>query len=310
MCVYDKRLANKRYQPNKSNGGVAPIPKYDVLKGVTAKCGKCIDCRKARGQEWAIRLREELKSHGWKAQFVTLTFSDHAIEHLVGVTGTEEANTVVKHAVRRFLERHRRNRRRPLRHWFATELGQKSTERMHLHGILFGTDMTEEELSELWKYGRVDIGYKCDETTINYIVKYITKVDPVHKEFSSMILTSPGMGKAYLMDEENRRRHAYKEEKTDRDYILPDGRRVAMPEYYRRRMWTDEEREEMTVYDKAKGKAWVGGIEYNVRTYEETMTFERARDARRVWIESIGFPPPKRGISRTYRMVNRHRKKE
>ena len=52
------------------------------------------------------------------------------------------------------------------------------------------------------------------EKTINYIIKYVTKVDEDHKNYKSIILTSKGIGSNYI------RTHAatqnrYKEENTN-----------------------------------------------------------------------------------------------
>ena len=69
MCLYTKYITNKKYQPNKKNNFRAPVCKDRRLLLVPAKCGRCIECRKARKREWVIRLNEEIKNNPEKATF-------------------------------------------------------------------------------------------------------------------------------------------------------------------------------------------------------------------------------------------------
>ena len=75
-----------------------------------------------------------------------------------------------------------------------TELGHENTERIHLHGILFTKEDTQT-IADIWKYGNIWIGDYCNAKTINYIIKYVTKVDEQHKGYEPKILTSAGIGK-------------------------------------------------------------------------------------------------------------------
>ena len=77
MCIYGSVMPNKKYTATKKNGGIVPVPVDRRVMGVTIKCGKCIECRKAKSREWTVRLQEELR-HNNKAEFVTLSFSDEA----------------------------------------------------------------------------------------------------------------------------------------------------------------------------------------------------------------------------------------
>ena len=58
-------------------------------------------------------------------------------------------NKIATLAVRRFLERWRKKYKKSVRHWLVTELGQKNTEHLHLHGIIW-TDKGEE-INKIWK---------------------------------------------------------------------------------------------------------------------------------------------------------------
>lgn len=302
MCVYSRKGENKRYLPNKKNGGKPEIPKYERLKGIEYKCGYCIDCRRERANSWRIRLREEIKDYK-KSIFVTLTFTEEALDELEQVAETNECKKVATIAMRRFLERVRKATGKSLKHWFITELGQNGTERLHMHGIIF-TDktITEKELAKWWAYGRIDIGRECSERTINYITKYITKLDPKHKGYLSVILTSPGIGKNYI--EKHRATHVFRDEKTITTYRHPTGAMVSLPCYYKRKLWSDEEREELRMYAELKQVKWLNKTGYKVTNYEEFMTFEIAKTAYKEELERLGFPTPKECKDRIYRTRN------
>ena len=96
----------------------------------------------------------------------------------------------------RSYERTKKEFEKSVKHFLITELGHNGTERIHLHGILFTNEKTET-IQEIWKYGIIWIGQYTNEKTINYIMKYITKVDEDQKGFKAVILTSAGIGKQY-----------------------------------------------------------------------------------------------------------------
>ena len=114
-------------------------------------------------------------------------------------------------AIRRFLERWRKEYKKSVRHWLVTELGHNNTERIHLHGFIF-TDMKNEDISRIWKYGYITVGKRrydngketnngsigyVNEKSVNYITKYINKIDADHKGYKPVILTSKGIGSGY-----------------------------------------------------------------------------------------------------------------
>ena len=52
------------------------------MKWVSAGCGKCIECVKAKARQWQIRIAEELKTQELPAWFVTLTYSEESLQDL------------------------------------------------------------------------------------------------------------------------------------------------------------------------------------------------------------------------------------
>lgn len=272
MCLYPRLMQNKKYISNKKNGGNIPAVSDKRVLLVPIGCNNCIECKKQKARNWIVRLNEELKTQ--KGKFVTLTFSDESLNELgknIKLDGYELENQIVKIAIRRFLERWRKKHKKSIKHWFSTELGQNNSERIHIHGILF-TNYDKEEIAKYWKYGRVDIkdetnGGFVNERTINYIVKYITKIDVKHKEYKPIILCSPGLGKNYL-NSYNATLNKYNKE-TNENYKLKDGRNINLPIYYRNHIYTEEEREKLWLEKLDKGERYIMGEKVKAENEEE-----------------------------------------
>lgn len=259
MCLFEREMPNKKYIKNKKNGGIIP-PFFDERQ-LTVKigCGNCIECRKKKGREWQVRLMEEIK-HSKNGHFVTLTFSNESIKKLLemkanknyksleGLSGYDIDNGIAKRATRLFLERWRKKYGKSLRHWFVTELGHAGTENIHMHGIVWTDNI--HELKDIWGYGFVWDGYNTlgkrinyvNEKTVNYLIKYISKLDKKHEYYKSRILCSPGIGKDYV---DNNNRNKFNGKNTDLSYITRTGHKLNLPPYYKRKLYTDEERERL-----------------------------------------------------------------
>lgn len=204
--------------------------------------------QKANG--WRVRLSEEIKTTK-NGRFVTLTFNDGSIlqiaKEIKDAEGYQLDNAIATYAVRHFLERHRKKYKKSIRHFLVTELGHEGTENIHLHGILF-TNITYEELNRLWKYGYVWDSAKnngfVNQSTVNYITKYITKMDEQHKLYTPKILTSSGIGAGYLnsMEAQKHRNNKGTEQPT---YRTATGHKMALPTYYKNKLYTEKEKEEI-----------------------------------------------------------------
>ena len=55
----------------------------------------------------------------------------------------------------------------------VTELGGTRYEHIHVHGIMTITEEQERDLAEIWSYGYVFIGDRCNGNTAGYITKFI-----------------------------------------------------------------------------------------------------------------------------------------
>lgn len=229
------------------------------MRYVPVACGNCMECRQAKAREWQVRLHEEIKQHNI-AKFITLSFSPEALKELTEKYNIKESNAVAGKAVRLFLERYRKQNKVSLRHWLITELGQNNSERIHLHGIIFGKEFDEKELESYWKYGNTWVGDYCNQRTINYIIKYVHKIDTKHKNFRPQIFCSAGLGSNYI-NISAIEKHIYKEKQTREFYTLPNGAKVNLPIYYRNKLFTEEQREKLWIEKIEKDTRYINGIE-------------------------------------------------
>lgn len=48
MCLYPKRILNRRFMPNRKNGYNPPICTDERLRYINVECGKCYECKKKK----------------------------------------------------------------------------------------------------------------------------------------------------------------------------------------------------------------------------------------------------------------------
>ena len=204
---------------------------------------------------------------------MTLTFSNESLIDLMKRYKVTESNAVATIAVRLFTENWRKKYKKTIRHWLCTELGHEGTERIHLHGILF-TDKTKEEIMNKWIYGIVHFGDYVNERSINYIIKYITKIDRAHKNFIPKVLCSNGIGKRYI-ENGNINNNIFKGHETNEAYRLPDGHLSSLPIYYRNRIYNENTRERLWINKLDKGERWLNGKKYNINNENEEKRYLR-----------------------------------
>lgn len=273
-------MQNKKYTATKKNGGVIPLCRDERQRYIWIPCGQCYVCKKKKAREWRMRITEDIKVNN-NCKIVTLTFNTESLKKLAilakGYTGYNLDNEICRIAVKRFRERWRKQYGRSPRHWLITELGHGRTEHVHMHGIIWEDkryhlkDTLLNEVERIWQYGYIGKG-KIDwntgrlinyvnATTANYFTKYVNKTDEQHKEYRQIILTSSGIGKSFLESEEAKD-NRYRGSKTNQLYNIKEGGVLPMPEYFRRKMYSDEERENMTSEYLDKGIIYIAGREY------------------------------------------------
>lgn len=281
MCLYITIGRNAKYQKNKKNRGKIPPVLDDRALAVPRPCGRCKQCREEAAREWRIRLLEDIKVNT-NGKMVTLTLSNQSYtelyneipsekinprkqDQIIKIDGYLRDNEIAKLAVKRFRERWRREFGKSIRHWLVTELGHNGTENIHLHGIVW-TNRSFKTIRRIWKYGYIWPRPGAEEKanyvsarTVNYSVKYIHKMDLMHKTYKSIVLSSAGMGKNYL-DSPNRKRNIYNGKDTDMTYVSAEGYKMAMPKYYKRKLYNDSLRENLWMHTLDKDHVFINGI--------------------------------------------------
>ena len=258
MCLYPTFIKNPKYKPNKKNNGKPPVCRDRRLLYIPTKCGCCIECRKEKQREWRVRLEEELRtSFGY---FTTLTISPEKIKEIESTTNLkweENPNEIATKAIRLFLERVRKDIGKSIKHWCVTELGEKN-DRIHVHGIFFG-QKSAELIRKHWKYGFVFIGGYCNSKSVNYMTKYMLKVDAKHPEFKQIVLASKGIGSGYM----DRLDYLWQKQNYKNinvaTYTFRNGTKMAMPKYYKDKIFTEKEREKMWINNLNRGVLWIYG---------------------------------------------------
>jgi hypothetical protein len=293
---------------NKKNGGIIP-PINDIRTAmVPIGCGKCMECRKQKAREWSVRLQEEIKNEKLQSTFVTLTFNDESLEQLrrnkeEGEAGKEfqqldpyeQDNEIATLAVRRFLERWRKENKTSIKHWLVTELGTTSTERIHLHGIIWSRD--KEKINKHWKYGHTWIGEYVNNQTINYIVKYVNKTDQKHKEYKSKILCSAGIGRKYI-ERPDAKINKYNGNKTNETYTTREGIKLSLPIYYRNNLYNEEEKEKLWLIKLDKEERYVLGQKIKISGVEGEKQYYAALQNAQQKNKRLGYGDDKINLSR------------
>lgn len=303
MCIYTKYILNPKYLPSKRNGYNPPPLLDERLKYVPTKCGKCIECRKQRQREWIVRLSEELKEDN-QCLFVTLTINDYYLDKLKE-KDWETDNDIATKAVRRFLERIRKEKGKSIRHWFVTELGEDNG-RIHLHGI---TWCSKETVEKHWKYGFIYIGDFVNEKTIFYITKYMLKINEIDKNFIGKVLCSKGIGAGYIKSL-NAKRNRYKENDTKESYKLRNGIEIALPQYYRNKLYNEEEKEKMWIEKQESGYRYLMGEKVsteNEQEYNQLLEYYQEQ-GKRLWGDNVEEWDKQRHIN-TLRKMRKARQK-
>lgn len=267
MCLYPTFVKNPKYKPNKKNKGKPPVCKDRRLLYIPVKCGCCIECRKEKQREWRVRLEEELRTNF--GYFTTLTINQEEIKKIESITGLEweeNPNEIATKAIRLFLERVRKDTGKSIKHWCVTELGEKK-DRIHLHGVFFG-QKSAELIRKHWKYGFVFIGGYCNSRSINYMTKYMLKVDIKHPEFKQIVLASKGIGSGYM----DRLDYLWQKQNYKNinvaTYTFRNGTKMAMPKYYKNKIFTEEERNKMWINNLNRGILWVYGEKVKADDWE------------------------------------------
>ena len=99
-----------------------------------------------------------------------------------------------------------------------------------------------------------------DERTPKYFTKYVNKIDEMHPGYKQIILTSSGIGKAYL-ESDKAKDNAWKGKETNQLYQMDKGGQLPLPQYFRYKLWTEEQRIKLTSWYLDKDVIYIEGKE-------------------------------------------------
>lgn len=203
---------------------------------------------KRRTSGWSYRLVKEGERSS-SALFVTLTYDTE----YVPITNNGFMN-LDKTDIQKFFKRLRKLSNNKLKYYVCGEYGTKKM-RPHYHIILFNAN--QEMIQKAWSLdgkhlGSVYIG-QVNEASIGYTLKYMTKKGkiPMHynddrqKEFSLM---SKRLGDNYITKQMIK---WHKKDLEKRMYVnIPGNKKIAMPRYYKDKIYNELEKEKIAMYLK------------------------------------------------------------
>lgn len=160
--------------------------------------------------------------------------------------------------------------------YFAVGEYGSMTKRPHYHAILFNA--SSEQCDIAWSKGHTYVG-TLTTSSIAYTLKYVHKErmpkrfdrDDRLREFSVM---SKGLGSNFLDNDENVR--YLKSRLNDPTLIVKGGHRMAIPRYYKEKVFTDEEREQIRLHMEA-----IAGEEVNMSHSEQEYLLQYKNEVQR-----------------------------
>lgn len=215
---------------------IQPYRKEHEGKIMDLPCGKCYECKIKRSGGWSFRLQKELQRAN-TAHFITLTYDNPPMTQ-------NGFPTLDKRDLQLFFKRLRKQQFKKIKYYAVGEYGTK-TMRPHYHIIFYNVNI--ENIQKAWQNGHTHIG-EVNEKTVAYTLKYISKDGkiPLHsrddrqKEFSLM---SKRLGDNYLTPQMAKYHQA---DPLNRFYIRTrEGHKVSIPRYYKDKLFTLEQREEV-----------------------------------------------------------------
>lgn len=221
-----------------------PFTKLDRKEGryLAFPCGSCPDCRKRVANGWAFRLQMEL-FRCEQAHFMTFTYEDDKLP----LTKYNNFPTLSKRDFQTFMKRLRFSHSgKPIKYFACGEYDPHK--RPHYHAIIYNADPLA--ISKSWGKGFVYRG-DVELASIHYTLKYMLKgrfereneLDNREPEFRLM---SKGLGENYVTQDSIEWHNAKIE---DRYYLMPHANeRVAMPRYYRERLYQGKSAEILTAH--------------------------------------------------------------
>jgi len=273
---------------------------------IEVPCKKCARCMERRKAEWGFRMGIEM-GQSKTAYFVTLTYdpmnvpiNKYGIKTLNNQEKiNEETGEITGGDLTRYFKRLRVNESRSattwehyyngllptdkIKYYAAGEYGEQRG-RPHYHAIIYNASQINIEKS--WKYGNVHC-VPANEATISYVMKYLDKsLNHKHdrrkeKEFNTM---SEGIGMSYIT-----KNQLWHKQNLEILFVTTiQGFKIPMPEYYRKRIFNEEERKMQvilveSVLEEARNEeiAKKGDEKYWIEYWQQARTSEKIFEKKR-----------------------------
>lgn len=200
----------------------------------TVPCNKCAFCLMNKRSQWMFRIFYEMKTQDNPGWFLTLTYDEKYVKR------TPYGLSLRFRDVQLFLKKLRKAKYYA-KYICVGEYGSK-TARPHYHMLLW-TNCPCMSLENYWKasngemFGRIHYG-RLTMAAAMYTLKYI--IQPKQKAINGIEKTrgqfSKGLGLAYLSSAVYNY-HTYDYERPNMVSVV-DGRKVALPRYYRYKIFT------------------------------------------------------------------------
>lgn len=229
-------------------------PKPNVLgqgTHIQVPCGRCVDCINKRSAMWAFRLTQQEKISK-TAAFITFTYDNENLP--ISPNGFPTLKTTDYQA---YIKRQRTRisrefgaefwKENAIKYYMVGEYGA-NTERPHYHAIMFNLPdfyvRNDHRIKEIWQKGNVQVD-NVSPKSIRYVTGYLQKQlywdnkgdrDDRQREFSRM---SKAIGLNYLTEQ----RVKSMQERMNPYLVLEDGKKQALPRYYKNKVFTEEQRE-------------------------------------------------------------------
>lgn len=183
------------------------------LAAISLPCGKCVECRKSKRQDMAVRLTHEVECHE-ESCFITLTYAPDNLTYVnrygeyCRSTELPECRdgwyeSLFKKDLQNFMKRLRKHLKyvnkkvktdrkdhveSQIRYFAVGEYGSKG-QRPHWHVMIFGWKPSDlhvhkncgnyivyrsDQIEKLWKFGFSTVG-DCNNAVARYCAQYVTK---------------------------------------------------------------------------------------------------------------------------------------
>lgn len=212
-------------------------------------CGKCPECQKRIVSGWSFRLMQEYK-RSTSGYFITLTFDTNHVP--ITRAGYMSLNKkILQDFFKRLRKSHEDGSGESIKYYAVGEYGG-STNRPHYHIILFNAKI--EKVSPAWGLGNVHYG-SINEASVGYTLKYINKKSkiPCHRNddrIPQFALMSKKLGDNYLSETNVNWHHADLHNRMH--CTLQDGKKIAMPRYYKDKIYHPTQRKAIGYYQQNK----------------------------------------------------------